>query len=215
MKRKAILKKIVLNNSRYDTDIYRIISSGILDTIIPKLNEKPIIYNEENKIIDFNEHIIMLLNNFIHFFKLKFKELCPFFEYVLKRLIKENLDLFLNYLNEDKYVNCSENFSYYELWNKKLCIANFIKNTYFNSVEELFKKNNLTIKEIDKYTNKEIKDIFNILISIKNSNTDLELSILFDDVSYIFENTNISTELKTTLLIEINNLLKETINACV
>lgn len=212
MSKKEILKKMVLDNSRYDVEIYRIIDSGVLDSLIPKLKEKQIIYNKENRSIDFNEHKIMLLNNFVHFFKSNFKELCPYFEYVFERLIKENQNLFFNYLNEDKYVNCSENFDYYMLWNYKLSIANFVKNTYFSSVKELFKKNNLPIKEINKYTNKEIKDIFYLLISIKNNNIDLELSILFDDVSYIFDNTNITTELKTDLLIKIDNLLRDTIN---
>lgn len=215
MSKKEILKKIVLDNSRYDVEIYRLMDSDILDTIIPKLKEEQKIYNEENKSIDSNEHLIMLLNNFFHFFKSNFKELCPFFDYVIKILIKENLELFLNYLNEDKYVNCSENFFYYKLWNYKLCIANFIKNTCFKSVEDLFKRNKLPIKKVEEYSTKEIENIFNLLISIKNNNIDLELGILFDDVSYVFEDSNITTELKADLLIKIDNLLKDTINACV
>lgn len=208
MERKELLKKIVLDNSRYDIEIYRIIDSGVLDLIIPKLKENQIIYNKENRSVDFNEHIIMLLNNFVHFLKSNFKEICPFFEYILKRLIKENISLFLNYLSEDKYVNCSENFDYYELWNYKLSISNFIKNTYFSSVKKLFDDNNISVKEINKYSNREIKNIFDLLKSIANHST-IDIALPFDNVYKYINNSNISESIRANIFVKFDELFNE------
>lgn len=208
MERKDILKKIVLDNGRYDVEIYRIIDSGVLDSIIPKFKENKIIYNEENIVVDYNEHIVMLLNNFVHFFKSNFKCLCPYFEYVLNCLIRENSNLFLNYLNENKYVNCSENFDYYELWNYKLSISNFIKNTYFNSVKNLFDDNNISVKEINKYSNREIKNIFDLLKSIANHST-IDIALPFDNVYKYINNSNISESIRANIFVKFDELFNE------
>lgn len=212
MSRKERLKKIVLNNRCYDIEIYRIIDSGILDSIIPKLRKKPIIYYEENKFVDFDEHIVMLLHNFIHFFKSNFRDLCPYFDYVFKCLLRENSNLFLNYLNEGKFVNSSDNFNFYALWNCKLSIANFVKNTYFSSVKKLFDDNNISIKEINKYSDEEIKNIFDILKGIVNSST-IDVALPFDNVYVYAKSFNISENVRTNIFMKFDELFSELFNS--
>ncbi len=88
----------------------------------------------------------MLLNNFVHFFKINFKNLCPIFCYVLQNIVRRNENFFLKYLMNVKSVSAENNFHYYELWSYKLSVANFIKNTCFISVSKFFKNNKLAIK---------------------------------------------------------------------
>lgn len=211
MIRKEKLKKIVLDNKHYDIDIYRLIESGALDSIISNLKNNTIIennYDKEN--INYNQHIIMLLHNFVHFFKSNFKDLCPFFEFILENIFRDNADIFINYLSENKSVNNEKNFKYYELWNYKLSIVNFIKNTHFSSVKKLFDDNNISIKEINKYSDKEVKNIFDILKNVISSST-IDIALPFDNVYKYIDNPNITEEIKERILIRFNELFEELI----
>lgn len=211
MIRKEKLKKIVLDNKHYDIDIYRLIESGALDFIISNLKNNTIIennYDKEN--INYNQHIIMLLHNFVHFFKSNFKDLCPFFEFILENIFRDNADIFINYLNEDKSVNNEKNFKYYELWNYKLSIVNFIKNTHFSSVKKLFDDNNISVKEINKYSDEEVKNIFDLLKNVISSST-IDIALPFDNVYKYIDNPNITEEIKERILIRFNELFEELI----
>lgn len=113
---------------------------------------------------------------------------------------------------ENKSVSEEDNFYYYEVWNYKLSIANFIKNTCFDSISKFFKDNNLAIKNIDDYNEKEIYKIFTLLKNITNS-IEVDIALPFDNISIYLENSNISEELKKIFYLEFDNLFAELIKS--
>lgn len=75
MKRIKKLKKIILTNNFYDIEIYRLLDSRVFDSIIGS----KVLKKHKLKYHELNEHLVKLLNNFVHFFKSNFKNLSPFF----------------------------------------------------------------------------------------------------------------------------------------
>jgi len=189
---KEKLKEILLSKGNYDAEIYRLLVTPELDNILTKIDDSKVVSNvNPNEIISAEEQVVMLLNRYFNFFKEKYYHLNPIYAYIIQNLINQNEDLFYNYLSVKYYLGDGNYRRFFEDSLNRLSISNFVKNAkYIPELNNFFKSKRIKVKDIEKYTFKEVLKISKLLsgftLAIKNQFFTL---YLFLDLKKIFDNS--------------------------
>lgn len=204
-KRKNTLKRILKKHYSESTTLaYLLISTGKLDNVIKKINEKDDLLknnslSSEKQFIEVLLHLIRQINNTLWFLN----EKNTIIEYLL------NCDEALPILLSTKRIGNNEFIPFFEFHTKKLLICNFYKVLKFidrsDKINRFLTDNKLNIDELNINNQKDIEKILEVfkLICLCNQNS----FRLF----YAFDN-NINVKIRDMLKNQIEILIENTIS---
>lgn len=201
--KKQLIKEIVLSKCCYDANIYHLLQSGVLDSIIDNLDNKGVPCNVNPKnIVSSEEQFVSLLNRFFSYFKQTYHNIEPHYNFVFRELILGNINLFSTYLTSKHYLGDNRYIRFFEENLIKLSIANFIKNcSCFDILKQFMHENNIKTKTIENYSYKELQKIAKILsdMTLCHQNN-FHLPLLFTNLESIIHKDDISNNYREQII---------------
>lgn len=178
--------------------IYKLLDRGEINDLIDRISDEKtsatFSLSFKDKFLSGNEQFIVLLDNFISFFRNDFYFINESFDYIVGILLKNQK--YNSYLLCKKYIGDNDNISFFSNSAKKLITNGFFNNIKILSkesdiIDEFAKHNKIrhNISSIDKYSDDELDYIYDILIKISICNANFINSfLLFEDINgYISE----------------------------
>lgn len=193
--RKMQLNETLFKNKLRLTHIHLInnlINENKIDNLIYRItNPKALIYscNGNKEYFDANEQFLVLLNNFISYFRTNFYFINTEFDYIIESLLKNSNPTFTKFLLSKNYIGNNDFINYYDYNLKRLITHNFYKNLKLLSKHSEFiksffkdKKLNININLIN--TTNGLERLFIYLKKLCVANVkNINLILLFDDIN--------------------------------
>lgn len=185
IKKNKMLKRLRSININNDLLIMKLISNGILDYSIKRINNKKISQNNKpilnKEYLESYNHYIYILDNFIDYFYDCFNHNVESEYEILSACLKNNDTIFL----DKRYVYDNNNIEYYKEAYNKIIIDNFYYNIYTlrNVLNSEFNNISIKIEDININNKEDIKKLLEILICIYACNKDKHIVLsLFNKV---------------------------------
>lgn len=169
--KKALLKIGTLHETFADIVTYSVIDSYIFDAVIRKIDDISFYYDinvEKDKIksstyINLLDYFIKMIRH--HFFNMRIDE------FLIKDIVEPNISKFEEYLSSNIEIfdttipDVRRNHLNALIY--RILISNFIGNIkYIPDIASLLEENNIPVKNIDDYSDKECKNIIELMSDI-------------------------------------------------
>ncbi len=181
------INNIFLNGKNYfDTISYRLSNNDILQNIIKKIDDSPILSKATKNEISAEEQFITLLDKLVINFKRNFQKINELTGVTLELILSANIQECEKYLLSKKDIGDNDNIQYFEKSISKIYISNFIKNgKYISTVKDILNDINIELKDIKDYSYDEIKKIEQLLSNLVFCyDSNFQLVYLFDSIDY-------------------------------